>query len=122
MPTITPKPGTADYVKQLANWGEDIRPQQYVAIIICMTAATASVAARIYSQKVYRRNFDLADASIVIALIIVYAQSIASFLSMEDGAGLHQLRVLSEDQNAPYGLQHMYTVSLASDQRLPCVG
>ncbi|KAJ5769491.1 hypothetical protein N7520_004050 [Penicillium odoratum] len=106
-----PKLGSEEYNSQMAKWDEDERPQQYAAIAITTFAATVAVIVRLYSQRVSKRSWALDDLFILIALLIVYAEFIASIFSLKAGAGLHQVRVLHEDSNPPYGLQHVYIVS-----------
>jgi len=66
---ITPAPGSADYEDQIAEYGRDIRPQQYAAITICAAAATIAVALRLYTQRRFRKQWGLDDALILMALV-----------------------------------------------------
>ncbi|KAJ5115751.1 hypothetical protein N7456_000099 [Penicillium angulare] len=93
----------------MSNWDESRQIQQYVAIAITTFAATVAVIIRLYAQRAYRKGWGLDDAFIVIALLIVYAEFVSSILALNAGAGLHQVRVLHEDQNPPQGLQYIYT-------------
>jgi hypothetical protein len=58
----------------------------------------------------FEPNPGLRDGAPDHSKVIVWAQMIASILSLVHGAGLHQVRVLLEDQHAPNGLQSLYTV------------
>ena len=46
---------------------------------------------------------------------MLYAELVAAVLSLKNGAGLHQVRVLHQDKNPPYALQHIYIVSQAKN-------
>ncbi|KAJ5621493.1 hypothetical protein N7528_006276 [Penicillium herquei] len=104
-----PKEGSQEYKEQMNHWDEDCRPQQYAAIAITTFVATVAVAFRLYAQRAYRRGWGVDDAFILIALLILYAEFVASVLALNNGAGLHLVRVLSEDTNPPHGLQNIYT-------------
>ncbi|KAJ5730496.1 uncharacterized protein N7483_005004 [Penicillium malachiteum] len=103
-----PKEGSQEYKEQMNHWDEDRRPQQYAAIAITTFVATVAVISRLYAQRTYRRGWGVDDAFILVALLILYAEFIASVLVLNNGAGLHQVRVLSEDTNSPHGLQNIY--------------
>ncbi|KAJ5899971.1 hypothetical protein N7495_004715 [Penicillium taxi] len=103
-----PKPGTATYAAQLAEWDADERPQQYAAIAICTSVATLAVLMRLYAQHTYKKVFALEDFFIVISLIVLWGQFCASIIALKGGAGLHQVRVMAEDTNAPHQLLYIY--------------
>ncbi|KAJ6014749.1 hypothetical protein N7540_009340 [Penicillium herquei] len=104
-----PKEGSQDYKEQMNDWDEDYRPQQYAAIAITTFVATVAVFSRLYAQRAYMRGWGVDDAFIIVALLILYAEFIASVLALNNGAGLHLVRVLCEDTNPPNGLQNIYT-------------
>ena len=66
---MIPAPGSAEYNIQIEKYDEDIRPQQYAAIIICTLAATLSVVLRLYAQQKYRKKLSWDDWLIVGALV-----------------------------------------------------
>ncbi|KAJ5998452.1 hypothetical protein N7451_006262 [Penicillium sp. IBT 35674x] len=113
-----PELGSQEYNSQMSKWDEDKRPQQYAAVTITTFAATIAVVMRLYAQRTYKKGWGLDDLFVTIALLILYAEFVASVLSLKIGAGLHQVRVLHEDKNPPYGLQHIYTVSQVRNTEL----
>ncbi|KAJ5538735.1 hypothetical protein N7494_008214 [Penicillium frequentans] len=100
--------GSQEYNSQMSKWDEDKRSQQYAAVAITAFAATIAVLVRLYAKRIYKKGWGLDDLFVTIALLILYAEFIASVLSLKTGAGLHQVRVLHEDNSPPYGLQHIY--------------
>ncbi|KAJ5217016.1 hypothetical protein N7468_010024 [Penicillium chermesinum] len=104
-----PAPGSADFESQVARWGNDVRVAQYVGIIICTVAPTVAVGLRLYARHLYRTKFGLDDIFIIIALLIVIAETVSSCLSLRAGAGLHQVRVMYEDRDPPHALVYLYT-------------
>ncbi|KAJ6151530.1 hypothetical protein N7470_007127 [Penicillium chermesinum] len=105
---FTPSLDGPAYATQAQHWKQDERPQQYAAIAICTAAPTIAVAVRLWAQRTYRKSWGLDDLFIIVALLIVYAEVVASCLALKAGAGLHQVRVLKEDQDPPNGLSYIY--------------